>query len=339
MVDYSERESVGRPLVSVVTPFYNAEEFLAECIESVLRQSYQNWEYILLNNRSTDRSREIASQYAAEDARVRVYTNESFLTQPQNYNRALTLISPESKYCKIVQADDWIFPECLAEMTKVAEGNPSTGLIGAYRIDDTKVNCDGLPYPSTVVPGRQLCRASLLGQYFVFGSATTLLIRSDIVRNRVPFYSEHSNHEDTEACYEILQNCDFGFVHQVLTFTRRENESISSSIRRHDPSYILDRLVAVKKYGPVFLTVDEYDALVKRTEYQYLRFLAKAVLARKDAQFWEYHRNSAKQVGYRVNRFVLAKHVIGRVSDLVLNPKMTAEKVFKKIFRQRHIVK
>jgi len=51
------------PLVSIVTPVYNGEPYLAECIESVLAQTYPNWEYIIQNNCSTDRTLEIASEY------------------------------------------------------------------------------------------------------------------------------------------------------------------------------------------------------------------------------------------------------------------------------------
>jgi cellulose synthase/poly-beta-1,6-N-acetylglucosamine synthase-like glycosyltransferase len=53
------------PFVSVVTPFYNTREFLAECIESVLIQTYQNWEYILVDNWSTDGSSQVAEEYAS----------------------------------------------------------------------------------------------------------------------------------------------------------------------------------------------------------------------------------------------------------------------------------
>ena len=52
------------PRVSFVTPFFNTEKYLEECIESVLRQTYQNWDYILVNNRSTDGSVRIAEKYA-----------------------------------------------------------------------------------------------------------------------------------------------------------------------------------------------------------------------------------------------------------------------------------
>ena len=119
------------PLVSVVTPFYNTEVYLAECIKSVLTQTYQNWEYVLVNNCSTDRSHEIAQHYVEKDRWLRLIHNEQFLTQIPNYNHALRQISPESKYCKIVQADDWIFPNCLAEMVRVAESAPNVALVGS----------------------------------------------------------------------------------------------------------------------------------------------------------------------------------------------------------------
>ncbi|MGE0406800.1 MAG: glycosyltransferase family 2 protein, partial [Candidatus Korobacteraceae bacterium] len=66
------------PLVSIITPVYNGEEFLVECIESVLAQTYQNWEYIIVNNHSKDRSLEIAEEYARRDPRVRVVTGKEF---------------------------------------------------------------------------------------------------------------------------------------------------------------------------------------------------------------------------------------------------------------------
>ena len=67
----------SEPLVSVVTPVHNGEKFIADCIESVLRQSYHSWEHVIVNNASTDRTREIASTYAARDARIKIYETEA----------------------------------------------------------------------------------------------------------------------------------------------------------------------------------------------------------------------------------------------------------------------
>jgi len=59
-----------QPLVSVIIPFFNAQQFLGEAIESVLAQSYSNWELILVDDGSIDRSREIATGYAKRHSRV-----------------------------------------------------------------------------------------------------------------------------------------------------------------------------------------------------------------------------------------------------------------------------
>jgi glycosyltransferase involved in cell wall biosynthesis len=319
--------------VSVVTPFFNTEKYLPECIESVLKQTYRNWEYILVDNCSTDNSLAVAAHYAEKDERIRVYNNEVFLTQPQNYNRALRLISSGSKCVKMVQADDWIFHECLTEMVRVAEAHPSVGIVGAYRLDDKRVNCDGLPYPSTMLPGRHICRLSLLNQCSVFGTATSILILSEIVKNRKPFFNESSNHEDTEACYEILHDRDFGFVHKVLTFTRRENESISSTIRRYDPFHLLDHFISLKRYGRASLGEDEYRAVFKEAENRYLQFLSQNGIWGGEG-FWKYHKESLDRIGYTLNWRRLSKHFCLELIDLAFNPKMAAGKLTRHLLRK-----
>src|SRR5262245_33624292 len=105
----------SKPLVTVLTPFYNTADYLEESITSVLAQSYEHFEYILVDNQSTDDSAKIASKFAATDRRVRFLETPRFFTQGENYNFALSHMSPTSAYCKLVQADDWIFPNCLTE--------------------------------------------------------------------------------------------------------------------------------------------------------------------------------------------------------------------------------
>src|SRR6185436_19570783 len=90
------------PLVSVVTPVYNGEDHLEECIESVLRQTYTNWNYTIVNNCSKDRTLQIAEQYAARDPRIRVHTNTTFARVIENFNNAFRQVSPDSTYCKVV---------------------------------------------------------------------------------------------------------------------------------------------------------------------------------------------------------------------------------------------
>jgi len=117
-----------KPFVSVVTPFYNTAGYLRECIESVLSQTYTNFEYLLVDNQSTDGSASIAAEYAAKDERVRVIRNPKFVGQVPNYNGALRHVDSTARYVKVVQADDCIFPECLERMIAVA----SNGRLSAY---------------------------------------------------------------------------------------------------------------------------------------------------------------------------------------------------------------
>jgi cellulose synthase/poly-beta-1,6-N-acetylglucosamine synthase-like glycosyltransferase len=96
-------QTESEPLVSIITPVYNGEKFIPECLESIRTQTYSNFEHIIVNNCSTDRTLEIAQDYASRDSRVRIHNNNEFVTALENHNIALKLISPESKYIKIVQ--------------------------------------------------------------------------------------------------------------------------------------------------------------------------------------------------------------------------------------------
>src|SRR5262245_15494806 len=94
-------------LVTVLTPVHNGGQYLAQCIDSVLAQAYQNWEYIIVNNCSSDHSLQIAQRYAAQDRRIRVLDNDRFVTLAENHNIAFQQIGPDSRYCKVLHADDW----------------------------------------------------------------------------------------------------------------------------------------------------------------------------------------------------------------------------------------
>ena len=242
------------PRVSFVTPFFNTEKYLEECIESVLRQTYQNWDYTLVNNRSTDGSVRIAEKYANRfPERIRVEHNSEFLSQVQNYNHALRLISTESRYCKVVQADDWLFPDCIKRMVEVAEDHPAVGIVASYELEGDEVRLDGLPHPSPAVSGREICRLYFLEGKYLFGTPTSLLLRSELVRSRDPFYDERlAPFEDGHVCFDLLKTWDFGFVHQVLTFSRRDNESILSRVRPFNLELLI-RLSMLVAHGRDFL--------------------------------------------------------------------------------------
>ena len=131
------------------------------------------------------RNAEIAREYEARDPRIRVLTPATFVDQIESGNRSLREISPQSKYTKVLHADDWLFLECLERMVALAERNPTVGVVSAYRLEETRVTLTGLPHAISVLSGREICRAHLLGDWpytYLFGSPSSILVRSDLVR-------------------------------------------------------------------------------------------------------------------------------------------------------------
>jgi len=301
------------PLVSVVTPVHNGEKYLDECIRSVRSQTYQKWEYIVLNNCSTDGSLDIANQHAAQDARIRVINTPELLPIIKNHNHALRQISPESKYCKIVHADDALFDTCLALMVAAAETHATAGIIGAYSLWGRKVVSDGLPHYTTFLTGKELCRLTLLNEVYCFWSPSSLMIRSDLIKRSNHFYNEAHLHGDDEACYEVLKETDFAFVHQVLTFVRTHDESATSKMTASYNKIILSNLDLFMRYGPVYLNPEEYKKQLKVKLNQYYDFLAGSLLKLREKAFWDYHRETLRDIGCPFSPYKLAKTVLYRL--------------------------
>lgn len=285
------------PRVSVVTPFFNTEAYLAECIESVLRQTYTDWEYILVDNQSTDASSNISQRFAAADRRIRVVRTPAFLSQVQNYNFALRQISPSAAFVKLVEADNWLFPSCLEKMVGLAEANPSVGLVSSFSATESAVRMTGLHRSRAVIPGREAARMHFLEGKYCFGSPTTVLMRASFVRRRAAFYDESATiAEDQFVCYEILEEADFGFVHDLLTFVRTDNESILSGRKGFD-ALATDRYVVLKRCGTPFLDQLEFSKALSLARRNYYRQLALALLRGADSSYWRFHRAALADAG------------------------------------------
>lgn len=317
----------NQPLVSVLTPVYNGERYLAESIESVLGQTYQNWEYVIVNNCSTDRTLEIASDYAGRDPRIRIVNNSEFVGAIRNHNIALRHISPDSKYCKFVCADDLLFPACLTEMVRVAEAHPSVGIVSSYQLLGHWVHFDGLPYPSTVIPGREAIRPYFLQCRHIFNTTSGFMLRADLVRNRDPFLNEKYLFADDEIYFVLLQHHDYGFVHQVLSMWRIQDEALSAFTTRHN-QWSIENLYLTKQYGPIYLTPEEYSQCLKQSLDRYYRCQGHELFHFREKSFWKYHRTMMQQLGFSLNPLGLLKGAMMESANIIFEPFRAASRQF-----------
>ena len=93
-----------KPKISLIMSVYNGEDYLAETIESVLRQTFTEWEFVIINDCSTDNTSKILAEYASKDERIKVHTNENNLRLPSSLNKALSIAV--GKYIARMDADD-----------------------------------------------------------------------------------------------------------------------------------------------------------------------------------------------------------------------------------------
>ena len=282
--------------VSVVTPVYNGGRFLEACIESVVAQRHDHLEYVILDNASTDETHAIAARHAARDRRIRLYRNERTLPIIENWNRAVGLISAESRYCRVLHADDTLDANGLARPVALAERHPSIGIVGALRLRGEQIQCRGLPREREVFSGAEIARLFLREEVFAL-APTSNLLRADLVRARRPFYPEGYLHADLAVYFELLQHCDFGFVHEVLAFSRVHADSISTTVAERKQTLLREWLLLLLRYGPRYFEERELAELERRFLRRYYRNLVRAFVTRRGRAFFDYHLAGLKEAG------------------------------------------
>jgi glycosyltransferase involved in cell wall biosynthesis len=207
------------PFVSIVTPVYNGEKFLRDCIKGVLMQSYRHYEYIILDNASTDRTAAIIEEFSTKENKIKVYRNPSTLKIIDNWNESLKFTSPDSKWIKFAFADDILFPNCLEEMVKTGEKDHGIGLVSAYRIDDKKIANVGLSMEFDVFNGKQMLKEHILRRLHVCLSSPNSVMYRKAALDELNGFDNAYLHADSELALRILNKYNLGFVHQVLSWT------------------------------------------------------------------------------------------------------------------------
>ena len=131
--------------VSVCTRVYNTKPYLAQCVTSVLSQTYKNIEYIIVDNGCTDGSKELLEEFAAKDKRIKLYRFEENRVAPLEFQMLLSHAS--GKYFTILDSDDWWESDYLERLVLLMEENNLDCIIKIYLKKGTeaeviKESCD-----------------------------------------------------------------------------------------------------------------------------------------------------------------------------------------------------
>jgi glycosyltransferase involved in cell wall biosynthesis len=251
------------PAVSVCMPIYNSAPFLARAIDSVLEQSVDNVEIIIVDDCSTDGSAEIAAGYAGKDSRVRFEKNEQNRGMVANWNYCMELAS--APYIHYMFGDDYFAtPEAVELKLKILQEHPETSLVSSARliVDEVGNQTDiwqGFVDLVSADP-RKVVQACLKLYYMKdgrlkFGCLENYIGEPSAVMFRKAqalrgFSGDYRQMVDLEMWFHLLKQGGFGYLSEPLV-----------AFRRHDAQQTVKNSVD-------FVHIEEYLALVK----QYVSF-------------------------------------------------------------------
>lgn len=211
-----------KPEVSVIMPVYNSKSHLREAINSILKQTYKDWEMLVINEYdSNDGSSDIVLEYTKKDERIILIQNESKLGLAESLNKGIKLA--QGKYIARMDADDLSHPSRLEKQVKLMNINPNIGICGTYQHHfGPDINWIHKP-PITV----EECRANLLFDCDLCHS--TLMLRKDVLIKNDLFYDSNYLAEDFELWTRAVSVTDIINIPEVLGKYRWGDDNITAT--------------------------------------------------------------------------------------------------------------
>lgn len=211
------------PLVSVLMTSYNREKYLANAIESVLASTYENFELLIVDDGSKDRTVDIARDYAQKDNRVKVFINEKNLGDYPNRNCAAS--HAKGKYLKYVDADDYIYPRGLQILVDMMEQFPDAGYgLCSLAQDDIR------PFPFCLSPA-EAYRYNYLGPGLFHKAPLSSIIRKSVF-DEVDGFRPIRMAGDFEMWHRLSQKYKVVLMPHGIVWYRKHNEQEINSYRQ-----------------------------------------------------------------------------------------------------------
>ena len=233
----------AKPKLSIIVPCYNVEEYLEKCLESIMGQTYREFQLILVNDGSTDTSLEICKKYQGQDERIEVISKENGGLVSA---RKAGVLAASGEYIGWVDSDDWVEPTYFEELIRAQE-KTGADVVAAGHFHD-------IGESSTVIKNGIACgvygkeeilsRVLYEGTFYEYGitpQVYTKLVRSDLMRTAELAVDENiAAGEDAAVTYPILSIarkvcvtdiCGYHYIQRQGSMTKVENPDERKKIR------------------------------------------------------------------------------------------------------------
>ncbi len=249
------------PRVSVSVPMYNGADHIGECIESVLQQTFTDFELVLIDDASTDRTVEIARSF--DDDRIRIIENPQRLGAEGNWNAALE--RSRGSYVKVLSHDDVIYPTCLERQVAVLEADPELLWVAVRRdiLDgDSRVlvRDRGLKGLSGKLEAPGIFRVLIRSGTNIFGEGAAVLMRRDAAMTAGGFDGRRGYVIDLDLWTRLLLEGPAYALGETLAVFRVSAGQWSVSLARHQARQVRDLFNELRARPEV--SVGRFDAAV-----------------------------------------------------------------------------
>lgn len=252
----------NRPKVSVCIPSYNYADYISYAIESVISQTYENIELIIIDDCSLDNTDEVVSKYLSIDKRISYYKNDNNVGMVANWNLCLQKASGD--YVKILCADDLLEPDCIEKCVKVFADNPTVTVVASARLlidkDSNPIGSLAFSCKYQLMPGPRVIRKCFFAGN-VIGEPTAILFRKKDCKRL--FNANYKQLTDLEMWFYLLEQGDFAFLPEKLCKFRRHEEQTTlrnvSSLTFIDDEILLHDDYINKSYiGKTFINEQKW---------------------------------------------------------------------------------
>lgn len=327
---------IKNPKISVLMPAFNAELYISDAIDSILGQTYSDFEFIIINDGSTDKTEDIILSY--DDHRIKYFNNEQNLGLIETLNKGLKLCKGE--FIARMDADDVSLLERLEVQLKFINENSDVGLLGTWYESFSELGSKVSRYPAR---HDDIC----LKQFFKIQlcHGTCLIRKSILVENQFLFDKQYAHAEDYELFTRIARKTKLANLQKVLYRVRKHENEVSnlfSEIQINNTNLIKIREFKTFGYQASSQEIADYTNLLERnyseiklSPLQLMRFLKQLIKANNTSKvfaegyltgefsFYFYHYCYNTKNFIALITFIFSPFFIRHLKNLIRNDKIS----------------